>query len=172
MQKPIDESYWVKEGLFLAGEYPGSLFEHGMRKKLSALLEAGIQTFIDLTDDGLKPYEQLLTRLATTSGRKPVYYRMPIEDVSVPVSPGYLKSILDTIDESLAAGRPVYVHCRGGVGRTGLVVGCWLVRHGRSGEEALSFIAEHWKTVPKSRRLPNSPETFEQRRWVLNWNEA
>ena len=31
----------------------------------------------------------------------------------------------------------MYLHCWGGVGRTGTVVGCWLVRHGRTGDEAL-----------------------------------
>lgn len=34
---------------------------------------------------------------------------------------------------ALAAGQTVYVHCYGGIGRTGTVVGCWLVRHGLSG---------------------------------------
>ncbi len=28
------------------------------------------------------------------------------------------------------ANGAVYVHCWGGVGRTGTVVGCWLLRHG------------------------------------------
>ena len=38
--------------------------------------------------------------------------------------------ILDDVDAALADGGAVYVHCWGGIGRTGTVVGCWLVRHG------------------------------------------
>ncbi|MFZ5949388.1 MAG: fused DSP-PTPase phosphatase/NAD kinase-like protein [Candidatus Rifleibacteriota bacterium] len=32
----------------------------------------------------------------------------------------------------MAAGKPVYVHCWGGLGRTGVVVGCWSRRHGEA----------------------------------------
>ena len=38
--------------------------------------------------------------------------------------------MLDAIDDQLENGGNVYVHCWGGKGRTGTVVGCWLIRHG------------------------------------------
>ena len=76
-------------------------------------------------------------------------------------------TILDAIDDAVERGRIVYVHCYGGVGRTGTVVGCYLVRHGRSGEEALAAIAEWRRNTPDGWR--NSPETREQRELVLNW---
>ncbi len=79
--------------------------------------------------------------------------------------------ILDTIDAALEEGRTVYVHCWGGVGRTGTVVGCWLVRHGRTGEEALAQVAEWWRGVEKVWRQPESPETPEQCEYVRNWTE-
>ena len=40
----------------------------------------------------------------------------------------------------LAGGRTVYLHCRGGIGRTGTVLGCYLVRQGQTAEEALASI--------------------------------
>jgi len=63
------------------------------------------------------------------------------------------------------------VHCRGGIGRTGLVVGCWLVESGavEDGAAALKFIAEEWKSVEKYRRFPQSPETGGQCEFVLNF---
>ena len=42
----------------------------------------------------------------------------------------FLKHILDEIDGAILNGKTVYVHCLGGIGRTGTVVGCYLVRHG------------------------------------------
>ena len=79
--------------------------------------------------------------------------------------------ILDTIDEALAEGHTVYVHCWGGIGRTGTVVGCHLVRHGKQGEEALEEIARWWQTIEKRPRHPRSPETEAQVDYILNWRE-
>ena len=76
------------------------------------------------------------------------------------------------IDRHIEEGRTVYVHCFGGVGRTGTIVGCWFVRHGRSGDEALERLAELWRDCPKSSRHPRSPQMPEQLDYVRNWREA
>ncbi|NJN80266.1 MAG: hypothetical protein HC797_07245 [Anaerolineales bacterium] len=46
-----------------------------------------------------------------------------------------MKNILDTIDNEIENGNPVYVHCWGGVGRTGITAACYLIRHGLSHEK-------------------------------------
>ena len=70
-------------------------------------------------------------------------------------------------------GRIAAVHCRGGIGRTGTVVGCWLVQSGRcgDGEAALRVIAEQWRTVEKHTRFPCSPETGAQAEFVRNFRK-
>ncbi|HVT38678.1 MAG TPA: ADP-ribosylglycohydrolase family protein [Gemmatimonadaceae bacterium] len=82
-----------------------------------------------------------------------------------------MHTILDTVDHAAARGRTVYVHCVGGIGRTGTVAGCWLVRHGCSGTEALAIIAERWKTVAKHIWHWKSPDYGEQREFVMAWHE-
>jgi protein tyrosine/serine phosphatase len=79
--------------------------------------------------------------------------------------------ILDLIDAEHDRGRSVYLHCWAGVGRTGTVVGCYLVRHGLSGQEALDRIATLWQGMEKRYRAPQSPETEAQRQFVLGWAE-
>ena len=59
----------------------------------------------------------------------------------------------------------------GGIGRTGTVVGCWLVRHGMTGDEALAQIVEWWRGMEKARIHPRSPQTREQHAYVRNWAE-
>ena len=62
-----------------------------------------------------------------------VHERHSIVDMDVPRSQQQTAGILDAIDKALEDGKNVYVHCWGGIGRTGTVVGCWLVRHGMTG---------------------------------------
>ena len=79
-----------------------------------------------------------------------------------------MKELLDLLGSEMDAGRTVYVHCFRGLGRTGTVVGCYLVNQGLSGSEALSRISELRKDVAGSFR--KSPETDIQRDFVRNWS--
>ena len=171
--RPIPNSYWVIPGRLAAGEYPGAIDPLEAAGKLNALLGAGIDHFIDLTRsaDGLRPYSEIAEEEAHRLDLSIGYERHPIVDLSVPRSPEHMGGILDAIDTALKNERTVYIHCWGGVGRTGTVVGCWLVRHGRTGDEALDRIAEWWKGMSASKVMmqPRSPETPHQREYVRNW---
>jgi protein-tyrosine phosphatase len=169
---PIVESYWVKENLFLAGEYPGSFNPNEARRKIDSFLECGIRTFIDLTQQGeLVPYEPILMEEARIFDYTTVYHRFGIRDGGIP-SVQTMTLILDAIDSSIQSGNPIYVHCWGGVGRTGTVVGCHLVRHGMSAEKALERVDALYKTRPRDPYLRTSPETAEQFEFVRNWRET
>lgn len=171
--RPIRNSYWVKRGRLAAGEYPGHRMSFRATEKILTLLEAGIDHFIDLTETAeLKPYFRIVEKESRRLGLDVVWERHPIVDRSVPESPEAMSKILDAIDSALYENKIVYVHCWGGVGRTGTTVGCWLVRHGLTGEEALSRIAEWWQGMEKIYYHPRSPETREQREYVRSWNES
>jgi ADP-ribosyl-[dinitrogen reductase] hydrolase len=163
--KPIEQCYWVVPGKLLAGEYPRNKDEVSTRGKIGALVDAGVKVFVDLTeeDEGLLPYAEMLDGVR--------HLRFPIRDVSVPASPEVTVAILDTIDAHLHRGEMVYVHCWGGVGRTGVIIGCWLARHGQGGESALGRLRELWQHCPKS-SWRKSPETLEQERYITAWMET
>lgn len=168
---PIVESYWVEEGKFLAGEYPGSYTPLEMQRRMDAFLESGIRTFIDLTQPHeLLPYEPVLKEQARIYDLMAVYHRFAIQDHGIPSIPT-MRLILDAIDSALQSESPVYVHCWGGVGRTGTVVGCHLIRHGMSAEEALKRVDMLYKTRP-GRYFMQSPETQQQIEFVRVWREA
>ena len=102
---------------------------------MKTLLDAGIDHFIDLTEPGeLLPYFEIAEEEALRLGHTVEWERHPVVDASIPRSPDQMAKILDAIDDALGNNKTVYVHCWGGVGRTGTVVGCWLVRHGRTEE--------------------------------------
>jgi len=158
---PTPESYWVEPGRLLAGKYPVPRHD-ATNVRLSLLQAAGVTLFLDLTQEHeLDPYAHLVDGSA-------LHVRMPIRDMDVP-SPEQMRRTLDLIDRELERkGRP-YIHCYGGAGRTGTVVGCWLVRHGLDGEAALQQItALRAGSVALSL---DSPQTDEQRAMVRGWSE-
>lgn len=168
--RPHHNCYWVVPGRFLAGEYPGAADKKRARERIADIAAAGVRQFLDLTEPHeLAPYTPHLAPVSRTLDRPLAHERWPIGDHDVPHTAGYANQILDRLDGLLAAQVVPYVHCWGGVGRTGTIVGCWLVRHGNSGEEALAQLADLWSTVAKNDRHPRSPETDAQARFVLAW---
>ena len=144
----------IEPGRLIAGRHPSAWGSENAAAEVHDLESAGVTLFLDLTHDGeLDPYAHLLRPPAR-------HLRMPIRDFSVPTH-GRLVETLDEIDAELRAGGLVYVHCWAGCGRTGVVVGSWLVRHGTPPNEALARIAE-------ARGL-GCPQTLEQRMLVLGW---
>jgi protein-tyrosine phosphatase len=175
MSVPFRRSYWVEPGKLLAGAYPGDVHLDVARKKLQGLIDVGIRTVISLMEEGetnwtgdlFEPYEENLLMLAKEKGIEVTCLPIPVRDTGVP-SAETMVEILDTIDASIARNRPVYVHCWGGKGRTGTVVGCWLARRGRAtGNDALAAIQELRKNDPT--RYEPSPENGLQRRMVRDW---
>jgi hypothetical protein len=166
---PIPDSYWVSRSHLLAGEYPSARRESQARKRLAAFLDAGIRSFVDLTgpDDDLVPYDTIATALARERGHDVRCRRMTMPDAGVP-STDQMRSVLAHIDHEIKDGRPVYVHCWGGVGRTGMVAGCWMIANeGRTALQALDRIGELRRGTPDG--FTRSPETAEHRRFIVRW---
>jgi hypothetical protein len=172
---PFDQAYWVVPDRLMAGYYPGSVHRQDAHPKLSALLECGIRHFISLMKDDeiiwygkpVVPYEAQVRSLGRGLDGEATFDRMPIKDMSIPTRIEMAR-ILDRIDHNTRNDRPVYLHCLGGVGRTGTVVGCYLARHGyASGQKILQLIQHLRQNTATHDRL--SPETRNQIDLVRSW---
>ena len=147
----------IEQGRLIAGRHPCALDPENAGSEVRDLVRAGVTLFLDLTQTGeLEPYTSLVDDPAR-------YVNRPVGDFSIPTRAN-LVAILDEVDAELARGGIVYVHCWAGCGRTGVVVGSWLVRHGVDPQEALRRIAEA--------RGPGCPQTLEQSTFVLDWQEG
>ena len=141
---PIEHSYEVIADRLYAGEYPRSKDNQTSPAKVRQFLDFGITDFIDLTEEHeLKPYTAWLP---DGIGHR----RFPIIDLTPPKTMEQLHDIHRTIDRLILSDKKVYVHCWGGINRTGFIVGCWFVYKGATVAEAMSEFERLWATNPKS----------------------
>lgn len=175
---PFARSYWVEPGKLLAGCYPGDKNPKEAQAKLKGLLDCGVRCIVNLMEedefghDGepFVEYERTIKRMANEQGTEVGCIRIPIPDLTAP-SQKRMAGILDRIDQEISEGKAVFVHCWGGKGRTGTVVGCYLARHGIAmGKDALHRIGELRRNDPTSHDA--SPETDSQRRLVKYWRKG
>lgn len=151
----VVHAWWVRPGTVLAGEYPGSPDPVLAKAKIDVLVDAGVRTFVDLTtpDDALEPYRHLLDGVAAERGVDVIHEPFPIPDLGVVEDHRY-DEVVATIESACSQGA-VYVHCWGGVGRTGTVVGCLLVDEGLGYDDVIARIsALRAATRKANRRAP------------------
>jgi protein tyrosine phosphatase (PTP) superfamily phosphohydrolase (DUF442 family) len=156
---------WVEPGVLARGEQP-KLEESAFR----ALHAAGIGTIVSLRpDDEPPPEHQGLRvwpvyhvederRLAEGVGLQ--FRHVPMQDFSAP-HPNEVAQALEVLDQAVAEAPAVFVHCRAGAGRTGLVTGAWTIAHGRrSGDEVAASYARF--VHHNAQRYGLDPETVRQ----------
>lgn len=86
------------------------------------------------------------------------FVSLAIPDRQVPRSDAEVAGALERLDADLSSGKNVVMHCRQGIGRTGLIAACLLVMKGWSPGAAVEMLT--------AARGVQVPETAEQRRWI------
>jgi hypothetical protein len=163
MTPPLLNSYWVVPGILLAGEHPFGESPIDAHNRLALLRAAGIDYFIDLTEPHEMPNYRLLLP------RQSDYVRRPISDTSIPKSATQMQEILSLIATARERERGIYVHCRAGIGRTGTVIGCFLVDQGLEGSAAIKELNRLWRQSERSKSWPKIPQTDSQTEYIRRW---
>jgi protein-tyrosine phosphatase len=153
------ELHWVD------GPWPGKLALAArprggdwLEDEMASWRRAGIDTVLSL----LTPDEELDLDLKSeaqevkASGMR--FLSLPIPDRQVPASVTEVAGALEKLAADLAAGKNAVIHCRQGIGRTGLVAACLLITKGLNPKAAVQRLS-----VARGARVPETPG---QRRWI------
>jgi len=151
--------YWI------AGPWPGKLAiaarprgADWLENEVREWKSAGVNTVLSLLtvdeerDLGVADEQQVARALGLR------FVSLPIPDRQVPSSPSEVAPILDELDTELASGKNAVIHCRQGVGRSGMMAACLLVLRGMDPDSAVRELEKVRGTMV--------PETAEQRRWI------
>lgn len=174
---PHETCNYLLPGRLLAGSYPGDRSEPDHSRKILALLEAGVNTFVCLQQrrelQRFTPYvgraKELYAALDGAGDRDLEVLSCEIPDVFV-TSRHNLAVALATVVDRLRQGRVVYVHCWGGHGRTGTLLCAFLAKaYGLTVEQAKDyFLATHGQRQVRNGggpgHWPHCSEQYEQAR--------
>ena len=119
---------------------------------------AGITAVLSLLTAEEQTELELRNEPQEVRGQGLEFSSFPIPDRQVPRSEAGLAGVLDTVAANLSAGKNVLVHCRQGIGRTGLIAACLLIKNGMSPGAAVESVSVA--------RGVTVPETAEQRDWI------
>lgn len=106
---------WIEQGKILAGSIPQQ------SEDLATLRGLGIKSILSLTRRDISTYTDMETYPFN-------HAKYPIPDNSIAADKTMLEAA-EFIDHAVKRGEPVYVHCRGGIGRTGMILLAYYVLH-------------------------------------------
>ena len=151
----IATPYWITAQLAIALRPRG---DDWLDDEMLALREVGIDVVVSMLqkdearDLGLAEEETSAKRAGL------LFANFAIQDRGVPHDKQSFTDFLTTLEDHLANGRRIAIHCRGSIGRAPLTTASLLIRAGIPPEKA-------WNHIAASRDC-DVPDTEEQREWV------
>lgn len=126
--------------------------------EVSAWRQADLDVIVSLLENEEAGQLDLLGERQAAEDQALRFISFPIPDRGVPASLPEAASLIAGITAQLEAGKNVAIHCRQGIGRSGLIAAGALIAAGTSPDEAMQIVS--------SARGISVPETTDQRRWT------
>jgi len=165
-QYPIpSRCYEVYPSRLLVGKYPYNPGADEPFLLLDRIVELGYNSFVDLTEeDELTHYDGFLAKRYERGIR---YKRFEIEDYSVPTISDMQETTQHIISE-LEKGKNLYIHCRGGIGRSCLVLACFLSEKFKDPDKAVAE-TENYFSASSAAKISKCFSTEEQLEFVYKY---
>lgn len=151
--------YWISETQPLRlALMPRPRAGDWMADEVAAWRRAGIDIVVSLLESSEVQELGLADEQAECQRQGIEFDSFPIPDRGLPESIRQTRELVDRLVSHLQAGRGVSVHCRAGIGRSSIIVGCVLLSLG------LPFDAV-FPTISRARGA-SVPDTAEQVAWL------
>jgi protein-tyrosine phosphatase len=160
---PLVRLYWVDAAI--SGRLAVAPMPKGggfLEEEIGVWKGAGVDSVLCLLTDTEMSGLQLAQEGELCQAQGMDFVHFPIVDRAVPDASA-IRPLIDDMATRLRQGRRLLVHCRAGIGRTGLVASCCLIRCGFTATDAMA-------AVSRARGVA-IPDTDEQRRWIEQFGE-
>ena len=125
--------------------------------EFSGLKRLGINKVVSLLEKDEEREVGLALEMSLCHKHDIEFISFPIPDRGLPNTPKAI-TLADELYSEIQNGKHVVIHCRAGIGRTGIIAGAVLVKSGINANEALSLISDA--------RGVKVPDTEEQENWL------
>jgi protein-tyrosine phosphatase len=129
-----------------------------LESEVAGWRDAGLNAIVSLLESDEATELGLENERTVTESYGLQFLSLPIPDLGVPNSTGDALKVVFELVSMLVAGRNVAVHCRQGVGRSGLVAAAALIASGMGAGEAVQLVSRARGAVV--------PETRAQLQWL------
>jgi protein-tyrosine phosphatase len=155
----LPDLYWIKPlapaRLAMA---PRPRAGEWLQEELAGWRAAGVDTVVSLLEAAELRELDLSAEEALSTDLGMRYVSFPIPDRGIPASRRQALELAQDLARQLLEGRGVVIHCRAGIGRSGLMAACVLVALGHRPGEVFAML-----TAARGLEVPDTPE---QARWV------
>ena len=158
----VPDIYWLPEPperllAIVARPRPGD----SLPDEIEGWNRAGLRVIVSLLEPAEVAAMGLLdeAKLCTSAGIE--FVSFPVPDFGLPPSIESLLALTESLAGHIRRDRAVGIHCRGSIGRSGVVTSCVLVCLGYDAENALALTS--------GARGVSVPETREQRDYVMSF---
>lgn len=121
--------YWIVKEELAGSSQPGLYGDWD--EHISFLRKIGITSIVSLTEEPLIKESVLEENFE--------FYHLPIRDMDCPMPREAYKVVL-YLKEAIEEGKKCLLHCKGGVGRTGMIAACYLVARGFNATDAINQV--------------------------------
>ncbi|TDU28376.1 cyclin-dependent kinase inhibitor 3 (CDKN3) [Panacagrimonas perspica] len=132
-----------------------------LQDEMRGLAQAGLDTVVSLLTAPEIRELDLVREAEHCEAAGLQFLSFPIPDRGVPASAADLRAFVRSLADQVRAGRKLGIHCRAGIGRSGLVAACVLSDLGVATDALFPMLG-------KARRIA-VPDTPEQEAWVRSF---